>query len=76
MGALGMAIIASGYYEENGHSGNFRGLEVADIKFETSAFNCGDCPNNCEIVQVVMPEIGKEVIARWGDRCGKWSTLY
>lgn len=76
MGALGMAILAKEHFQEKGSSGNFRGLEVADIKFETSAFHCGDCPNNCEIVQVKMPESGDEVIARWGDRCGKWSTLY
>lgn len=75
MGALGMAILSKDYYVENEHETEFRGLEVADVQFNTSAFHCGDCPNNCEIVQVKMPESGDEVIARWGDRCGKWEIF-
>jgi len=69
MGALGMAILVRDYYIEHEHETEFRGLEVAEIEFTTSAFNCGDCPNNCEIVQVKMPEYGNKVIARWGSRC-------
>jgi predicted CoA-substrate-specific enzyme activase len=75
MGALGMAILVRDYYIEHEHETEFRGLEVAEIVFTTSAFNCGDCPNNCEIVQVKMPEYGNKVIARWGSRCGKWDQL-
>ncbi len=75
MGALGMAILVRDYYIEHEHETLFRGLEVAEIEFTTSAFNCGDCPNNCEIVQVKMPEYGNKVIARWGSRCGKWDQL-
>jgi len=75
MGALGMAILVRDYYIEHEHETEFRGLEVAEIEFTTSAFNCGDCPNNCEIVQVRMPEYGNKVIARWGSRCGKWDQL-
>ena len=75
MGALGMAILVKDYYIENPTKTLFRGLQVAEIEFITSAFNCGDCPNNCEIVQVKMPEFGNKVIARWGSRCGKWDQL-
>ena len=75
MGALGMAILVRDYYIEHEHKTEFRGLEVSEIEFTTSAFNCGDCPNNCEIVQVKMPEQGNKVIARWGSRCGKWDSL-
>ncbi len=75
MGAIGMAILVRDYYIEHEHETEFRGLEVAEIEFTTSAFNCGDCPNNCEIVQVKMPEYGNKVIARWGSRCGKWDQL-
>ncbi|MFX1312205.1 MAG: acyl-CoA dehydratase activase [Promethearchaeota archaeon] len=75
MGALGMAILVRDYYIENPTKTLFRGLQVAEIEFTTSAFNCGDCPNNCEIVQVKMPEFGNKVIARWGSRCGKWDQL-
>ena len=75
MGALGMSILVRDYYIEHEHETEFRGLEVAEIEFTTSAFSCGDCPNNCEIVQVKMPEYGNKVIARWGSRCGKWDQL-
>jgi predicted CoA-substrate-specific enzyme activase len=75
MGALGMAILVRDYYIENGSETVFRGLEVSDIEFKTSTFYCGDCPNNCEIVQVKMPEQDNKVIARWGSRCGKWDQL-
>jgi predicted CoA-substrate-specific enzyme activase len=80
MGALGMAILVKDQYLEHETKTSFRGLQVAEIKFVTSAFHCGDighstCPNNCEIVQVKMPEKGNEVIARWGSRCGKWEVF-
>lgn len=75
MGALGMAILARDQYYSHGTKTAFRGLEVSDIEFKTSTFHCGDCPNNCEIVQVKMPEQGNEVIARWGSRCGKWEVF-
>ena len=75
MGALGMAILVRDHFLRNETETAFRGLEVAEIKFVTSAFNCGDCPNNCEIIQVKMPELGNEVIARWGSRCGKWEVF-
>ncbi len=75
MGALGMAILVRDYYIEYPTKTLFRGLQVAEIEFTTSAFNCGDCPNNCEIIQVKMPEFGNKIIARWGSRCGKWDQL-
>ncbi len=75
MGALGMAILVRDYYTEHGSETVFRGLEVSDIEFKTSTFHCGDCPNNCEIVQVRMPEQDNKIIARWGSRCGKWDQL-
>jgi predicted CoA-substrate-specific enzyme activase len=75
MGALGMAILVRDHFLRNETETVFRGLEVAEIKFVTSAFNCGDCANNCEIIQVKMPELGNEVIARWGSRCGKWEVF-
>ncbi len=75
MGALGMAILSRDYYLENGMKTNFRGLNVGELNFVTSAFYCGDCPNNCEIVQVRLSEEDNKVIARWGSRCGKWEVF-
>ncbi|HME53859.1 MAG TPA: acyl-CoA dehydratase activase [Candidatus Lokiarchaeia archaeon] len=75
MGAIGAAILAKEYFTEKGddYVSNFRGFDVADIDFTTSTFNCGGCPNNCEIVQVKMPS--GEIVARWGDRCGRWEII-
>jgi len=74
MGALGMAILVRDYYLENPMKTLFRGLRLTDIDFKTGAFNCGDCPNNCEIVECRLVEEDK-VIARWGSRCGKWDQM-
>ena len=75
MGALGMAILVRDYYLDNPTETMFRGLNVGDLEFKTSAFLCGDCPNNCTIVQVKMPDNENKVIARWGSRCGKWDVF-
>ena len=74
MGALGMAILVRDYYSEHPTETLFRGLHVADIEFKMRVFNCGDCPNNCEIVECRLAE-EKKVIARWGSRCGKWTEM-
>jgi len=47
---------------------------MTDIDFRTRTFNCGDCPNNCSIVECSIVE-NNEVIARWGSRCGKWEVF-
>ncbi|MHA1291561.1 MAG: acyl-CoA dehydratase activase [Promethearchaeota archaeon] len=75
MGALGMAILVRDYYYINETKTVFRGLELTEIEFKTSTFQCGDCPNNCEIVQVRIPQEENNVIARWGSRCGKWEVF-
>jgi len=75
MGALGMAILVRDFYLDHPTETVFRGLNVGDLEFKTSAFHCGDCPNNCDIVQVKMPDDENKVIARWGSRCGKWEVF-
>ena len=67
MGAIGAALITK---EAKPDKTAFKGFEVADIEFETTAFTCFDCANGCEVVE--FKENGK-VIARWGDRCSKWA---
>ncbi len=71
MGAIGAAMLAREHviYEEIGTT--FRGFKVSTMKFTPKAFNCKDCPNQCEVTYVEKDE--GELIARWGDRCGKWS---
>lgn len=70
MGALGAAILAA---EETGGAGSrFAGFTIAEVEFETKAFECDGCPNRCEVVETFRE--GK-VIDRYGDRCGKWSQV-
>ncbi len=49
----------------------FYGLELVDVVFETKTFKCDGCANVCRVVQAFK---GEDIIATWGDRCGKWST--
>lgn len=83
MGAIGAAILVKEEAARTEKAGGvwktiFRGFKVLDLKFETKAFNCQGCPNRCEVVTVFMDSKDKdgkkEVVARWGDRCGKWEV--
>ncbi len=69
MGAIGAALLAWENLSDSSET-RFRGFGVSDVGFATTAFECEDCPNHCEVVEV---RAGGEVLSRWGDRCGKWS---
>ncbi|MFZ5590589.1 MAG: acyl-CoA dehydratase activase [Bacillota bacterium] len=69
MGAVGAALLAA-EHALSGVPSRFKGFKVAQHSFATGGFSCHGCPNNCEIVEI--REEG-QIIARWGDRCGKWS---
>ena len=70
MGAIGMAILAK-EEAERGRTTAFKGFDGISKYFYQTGFECQDCPNNCEIIQIVEDQ---NIIARWGDRCGKWSA--
>jgi len=67
MGAIGAALLAK---EQELAQTKFKGFDITQTDFKTTAFQCMDCANKCEVVE--FRENGK-VIARWGDRCNKWS---
>jgi predicted CoA-substrate-specific enzyme activase len=70
MGAIGAALLAHEYVEANGdRPTRFKGWEVSEVAYDTSSFECKGCSNLCEVVQI---KVGREVLARWGGRCGKW----
>nr|WP_207706856.1 acyl-CoA dehydratase activase [Alkaliphilus pronyensis] len=71
MGAIGTAILAKEYIGESNTKTRFRGFETTDLSFQPSAFECGGCSNNCEVIKV---EMDSKVVAMWGDRCGKWTN--
>ncbi|HEX9007381.1 MAG TPA: acyl-CoA dehydratase activase, partial [Bacteroidota bacterium] len=72
MGAIGAALLAHEYMEADGtaHS-SFRGFGVSELSFRTSSFECKGCSNLCEILEI---RADKELLARWGGRCGKWDA--
>ena len=68
MGAIGAAILARGASRKKGKT-SFKGFNIQEINFKTSSFECKGCSNACEVVQFYE---NSELLARWGDRCGKW----
>lgn len=72
MGAIGAALLAREAVARERRPSTFRGWAVSDVECASGSLECQGCPNRCEVVQVWL---NGEVIARWGDRCGKWSNL-
>ncbi|MEN6350899.1 MAG: acyl-CoA dehydratase activase [Syntrophomonas sp.] len=68
MGAIGAALLARDMAGKKGRT-SFKGFDIQEITFTTKSFECAGCSNACEVVQFY--ENG-ELLARWGDRCGKW----
>ena len=71
MGAVGAALLSREAVEKKGLS-SFKGFGVAAADFAAGSFECSGCANLCEVIEIA--ENG-DVIARWGDRCGKWSNV-
>jgi activator of 2-hydroxyglutaryl-CoA dehydratase len=71
MGAVGAAILAREHAAKAGRT-MFRGFSTLDVDFSSKSVECRGCPNQCEVVSI---QRGSQVLARWGDRCGKWSGL-
>ncbi|MBW3003569.1 2-hydroxyglutaryl-CoA dehydratase [Candidatus Woesearchaeota archaeon] len=67
MGAIGAALIAK---QADIKETKFKGYDIKDIEYRASSFECSDCSNNCEVMELI--ENGK-VVARWDSKCGKWS---
>lgn len=71
MGALGSAILAKEEVAVKGKT-NFTGFGMTESEFISQSKECKGCPNMCEVIEILQD---KTPLARWGDRCGKWSTL-
>jgi hypothetical protein len=61
MGAMGVAILA----RKQPKRGTFD-FDIQDIKFETVAIDCGQCPNNCEMVCILKDG---RLLDALGNRC-------
>ncbi len=73
MGAIGAAILAYEEMDQKSIPSKFNGWDIPEMKFTTSGFECKDCPNVCEIIEIFKSDT---LIARWGSKCGKWDSLH
>ena len=64
MGAIGIAVLAKDFKSNKPHD-----LEIKNIKFETKGFECKDCSNCCEILNIYKDN---KIIDVWGSKCGKY----
>jgi predicted CoA-substrate-specific enzyme activase len=71
MGAIGAAILAREAVKKTGRT-NFKGFGASNFDYKASSFECKGCSNLCEVIEIAHDA---QVIARWGDRCGKWESL-
>lgn len=73
MGAFGVALLVREYMIDNKKTkSEFRGWHISNQDIKTASFICNGCPNRCEVIEA---KIEGKVVSRWGDRCGKWSSL-
>lgn len=71
MGALGAAIIARKKKKSSrDFVSAFYGFEAASREYKAKSFECSYCSNICEVIEILSDGSS---IARWGDRCGRWS---
>jgi activator of 2-hydroxyglutaryl-CoA dehydratase len=71
MGALGSAILARDSVK-NKKNTNFYGFSIINKNYSVKKFICSGCSNSCEVLEFISDG---EPVARWGDRCGKWSAV-
>jgi len=73
MGAYGVALIAKKIrLSSEVFKTCFYGFEPMQREYSAKSIECHDCSNMCEVIEILTDST---VIARWGDRCGKWTTL-
>ena len=69
MGAIGAAILSKDVVQQNGHT-KFKGIDIYKKDYKVIPIDCNGCSNICEILEIREDE---NILARYGDKCGKWS---
>lgn len=73
MGAYGAAILAREAQRRAGRPTRFYGFQsIREDEFTVGSMECKGCSNLCEVVRIGRDG---ELVACWGDRCGKWSAV-
>ena len=71
MGAIGAALLAKREIQRKGRS-RFKGFDIAHSDYSVKSFSCEYCSNQCEVVEFYRDA---SLVARWGDKCGRWSAV-
>jgi len=71
MGAVGAGVLARDAVRVSGCT-KFKGFGITEENFAATSFECGDCPNLCEVIEITA---NQKILARWNDKCGKWSSV-
>lgn len=66
MGAIGIALMAM---ENKPVKSRFKGFNLIQEDLKINNFVCKDCPNHCDITQIIQKE---KPIGAIGSRCKKW----
>jgi predicted CoA-substrate-specific enzyme activase len=66
MGAIGAAKLVK---KTKPSRTRFRGFDLSRRSCSTRGFECGECGNQCEVIELVMDG---EVVACWGDLCERY----
>ena len=71
-GAIGAAVLAMEHQQARGPEAqtNFRGFDLTERQYQVESFECGDCPNNCEVKKVTIE--GADPLY-YGSRCDKYN---
>ncbi|MBS4025995.1 MAG: 2-hydroxyglutaryl-CoA dehydratase [Clostridia bacterium] len=69
MGAIGAALLAKQSVAVG--KTKFKGFNIVELNYRASSMECKGCPNICEVINI---HVENQLLARWGDRCGKWET--
>jgi predicted CoA-substrate-specific enzyme activase len=72
MGAYGAALLAKGKMAGGSQVTKFYGFGAVGNEYRAKSIECQGCSNMCEVIEISS---NGDVLARWGDRCGKWSEL-
>ncbi|AKL94098.1 activator of (R)-2-hydroxyglutaryl-CoA dehydratase HgdC [Clostridium aceticum] len=70
MGAIGCCLLAKENAVKNPKT-NFKGFDIIHSGYNVKGIECQDCSNLCEVIEILRDGT---VMARWGDKCGKWNS--
>ena len=70
MGAVGVGLLAKAEVKRK-KATSFKGLNISNIDYKVRGMECNDCANLCEVIEI---QEGNNILARYGDKCGKWTN--